>query len=836
MANSKKRHKKSNGQSQANSLISLKATSSNFPLKKFQSEEICIEKCNIQDICQNFKFKSVSNNVIIQQKLKRKPKCDINSRLITMPNWLLRCILALINIVIYANCLFNAFVYDDLRAILENRNVVGQKAMTITLLTDDFWGTPIHLEGSHKSYRPLVTLSYKLQWLINEFYREFSLEADNSLTNQWSFIGFQFHLVNVILHMLIVDQIYTLFTSEHMIRMLKFNANNDQKNQNIYQKMVSRWTSQIMIASLLFASHPIHVEAVASLVGRAELMGSLFALMSFKCLLGYLHQVNSQTNSLLTSASNNKSNLLSKSLFYLAMTFVCKENCAFSVIMLNLILVFVYPIPITAVATTTTTTIRKHQHEAQVHRLQCDTKTHENNNFSTQRRVLIGKIVLTSIVMFAARIAITLLSYQIATATTNDNNNWTLKPKFSHLDNPLIQSEHQFCLRNKQFINDTNNGDTTTSKINAFCSQEITLNKLRHSMWLTRLYLPFESLRQIAFPIKLSYDWPLNSLGGLIETTSDARFLLALSCYIIIITIFVVQLSSRWNLLRLHARYLMLINGVDGSKIEQKRDCLHEDILDCKKERGKNILHISQAEDSSDSCSETSSIKSVKTSDSGFVDNQSSTSTSRTNSPEPANNCNNLAIGNCSKLNRIEQIDWSTSICSQNQLLTISNWSLIWLLVPLIPSINLLWNVGFLLAERVLYLPSLGFCLLAAKLLIELNCLFNVNDEKKTNKNYGNESECCQFDRRLLSLFLPLLLLTSCKTMLRNADWTSELTLYESNLNESPAKSLSNLGSITKLTNFGELNGIDKQYDKQVSLFREALKLEPHSADLHYNL
>merc|ERR1740129_684099 len=44
-----------------------------------------------------------------------------------------------------------------------------------------------------------------------------------------------------------------------------------------------------------------------------------------------------------------------------------------------------------------------------------------------------------------------------------------------------------------------------------------------------------------------------------------------------------------------------------------------------------------------------------------------------------------------------------------------SAWLL--LVLPLLPSLNLLFPVGFVLAERVLYLPSLGACALAAILL-----------------------------------------------------------------------------------------------------------------------
>lgn len=44
----------------------------------------------------------------------------------------------------------------------------------------------------------------------------------------------------------------------------------------------------------------------------------------------------------------------------------------------------------------------------------------------------------------------------------------------------------------------------------------------------------------------------------------------------------------------------------------------------------------------------------------------------------------------------------------------LSLFALSLLVLPFLPASNLLFPVGFVLAERVLYLPSLGICLLVA--------------------------------------------------------------------------------------------------------------------------
>ena len=53
----------------------------------------------------------------------------------------------------------------------------------------------------------------------------------------------------------------------------------------------------------------------------------------------------------------------------------------------------------------------------------------------------------------------------------------------------------------------------------------------------------------------------------------------------------------------------------------------------------------------------------------------------------------------------------STIVSVLSRLTTVS---LALLVVPFLPATNLLVGVGFVLAERVLYLPSAGYCLLVA--------------------------------------------------------------------------------------------------------------------------
>lgn len=63
-------------------------------------------------------------------------------------------------IICYINSLSGDFVHDDLPAIVYNRDVLGTSPLA-DILVNDFWGMRMKLKESHKSYRPLTTLSFR---------------------------------------------------------------------------------------------------------------------------------------------------------------------------------------------------------------------------------------------------------------------------------------------------------------------------------------------------------------------------------------------------------------------------------------------------------------------------------------------------------------------------------------------------------------------------------------------------------------------------------------------------------------------------------------------------
>ncbi|XP_022111985.1 transmembrane and TPR repeat-containing protein 1-like [Acanthaster planci] len=139
----------------------------------------------------------------------------------------------------YANTLNHNLVHDDIFAIQNNRDVRGDTPLR-NLLVDDFWGKPMTDNSSHKSYRPLCVITFRLNYIIHGLH------------------PFGYHLVNTVLH----ATVSVLFTY-------------------ICQMVVFAEITPTAVTAVLFATHPIHTEAVAGVVGRAELMACLFFLLSF---------------------------------------------------------------------------------------------------------------------------------------------------------------------------------------------------------------------------------------------------------------------------------------------------------------------------------------------------------------------------------------------------------------------------------------------------------------------------------------------------------------------------------------------------------------------------
>lgn len=98
--------------------------------------------------------------------------------------------------------------------------------------------------------------------------------------------------------------------------------------------------------------------------------------------------------------------------------------------------------------------------------------------------------------------------------------------------------------------------------------------------------------------------------------------------------------------------------------------------------------------------------------------------------------------------------------------------SLSLLIVPFVPATNLFFYVGFVIAERVLYIPSMGFCLLVT---VGTRALY-VRAQKRFLKNL------------IFLATATLIFFYGLKTFVRNGDWQNEEMLYRSGIKVNPAK------------------------------------------------
>ncbi|KAH8359587.1 hypothetical protein KR093_007763 [Drosophila rubida] len=136
------------------------------------------------------------------------------------------------------------FVFDDTVAIVKNKNVYTLPTNWTAIFSHDFWGAPLLSADSHKSFRPLTTLM---------FHYEYALLHLNAA--HMKFLNLLLHCLNTLLMWRLVRSLY------------------------VEDIDIERWAT---ISAALFAAHPIHVEAVSGVVGRAELM---FGLIHLLCLL-----------------------------------------------------------------------------------------------------------------------------------------------------------------------------------------------------------------------------------------------------------------------------------------------------------------------------------------------------------------------------------------------------------------------------------------------------------------------------------------------------------------------------------------------------------------------
>lgn len=114
----------------------------------------------------------------------------------------------------------------------------------------------------------------------------------------------------------------------------------------------------------------------------------------------------------------------------------------------------------------------------------------------------------------------------------------------------------------------------------------------------------------------------------------------------------------------------------------------------------------------------------------------------------------------------------SSASSASSRSLNVLIMSLSMIVFPFIPASNLFFYVGFVIAERILYIPSMGFCLLVA----QGAHLLSVRSRTEGKR------------RGVAAAVLLVIVLFSARTWWRNQDWQTEEKLYTAGISVNPAK------------------------------------------------
>ena len=139
---------------------------------------------------------------------------------------------ALLAVLVHANALQNQFAYDDVHILTEHEELHDVSNLP-RLMVEPYW--PGDFSKELGLWRPGTTLSLGVQWAI------------------WQDSGMPYHLVNALAHGLVTALVVLLIASLSTVPVA-------------------------LLGGLVFAVHPVHVEAVSNIVGLAEVQAAVFFL------------------------------------------------------------------------------------------------------------------------------------------------------------------------------------------------------------------------------------------------------------------------------------------------------------------------------------------------------------------------------------------------------------------------------------------------------------------------------------------------------------------------------------------------------------------------------
>ncbi|XP_030020608.2 protein O-mannosyl-transferase TMTC2 [Manduca sexta] len=656
----------------------------------------------------------------------------------------------LLAFLLYYNTLDAGFVYDDRRAILSNPDVIGHTPI-MALFENDFWGTPLTDPGSHGSYRPLCVATYRLNYIFSGF-------------RPWSY-----HLLNVIFHCTATALVVT--TGRRLLPS--------------YCRRVGT-----VVAGFTFAAHPIHTEAVAGVVGRADVVACNLFLLSFLLYSEHIrlreerhrrqcrHSVKEHVEPREPSSNDQSFRLSCHGLMqHIMMNFrrLLKAGKAGPMKMLD---------------------------TCEVNGTLRSVKCQYSDNASGDTCELLQWFTLGGTLLFAAAAtlckepAIMVLPlcifYDFLRATHHEESYFKCRWR-----SVCALGAGGFVLLYWRL--------RLAGVPTAFAAADNPAS--RDPSFLTRLYtfayLPIFNFFLLLYPFHLSFDWSMEAIPR-ITTILDPRNVMTVTCYAVISKMTWRLLANEFkkpqeNLIR-DAKYYKKQNCKIKHKWNYNNCKQYNRGQDCVERKSYHAPHKENVSSKKLYCPCTGCKHSLT---------DEHTSVCR------ASNNNNIMMHNSVCICPISNTKNRTHILNRAVKCTPQVAFLMFLaftILPFLPATNVLFYVGFVVAERVLYIPSVGFCL-----------LLGLGAGALTRKWHQNEKRSRFF---MLALLIALSALGG-RTLSRNNDWRDEESLFRSALHINPPKAYGNLGSVLSA------QGRPKEAEHA---FQKALKYRPNMADVHYNL
>ncbi|XP_030565596.1 protein O-mannosyl-transferase TMTC2 isoform X2 [Drosophila novamexicana] len=650
--------------------------------------------------------------------------------------------------VLYLNTLNAGFVYDDRRAILANADVSGGSSWQRSF-GNDFWGTPLTDSGSHGSWRPLCVLSFRLNYLL-----------------AGGFAPWGFHLGNNLLHCV---------ATALVVRVAR-------------TLLASFWA--VLAAGALFAAHPIHTEAVAGVVGRADVAACVCYLLTY---LSYLRHMRWRE-----SADPRQWLALATTLLFALAALLCKETA------------------ITALLVCAAFDVMRG--------LSGQVDKQRLRSLCFVLGALGCSVYYRLVVVPGPQSAFSSADNPIArTAST-----WTRLLTFLHLPvvnlKLLLQPQvlsfdwGMDALPRVTTIWDRRNAQSacfyTVLLGVAWRGCKVLLHSSDYSdvAGVNGVGYPQYHIQKVGRKSRAKRKRLANNNNN---NNNSNKYQAFEAAYQQTALPYAKQPCSDCNNNNSNGAYVygdQHPHPHTHAHTHSQSHATHATHTPHQLVSSAVSLALHKAFRGSRSSSSCSNSTTASNKSSGS--NSSSTSTSSNCSTSSCSSSSSSSGCSSGSSSSTDYMLGGMSVAARNACILLMSCA--FLTLPFLPASNLFFYVGFVVAERLLYLPSVGFCLLVGYGVSKLLACGAVGVRASRTR------------RLLLLIGFSVLLVALCvRTVRRNADWRDEESLFRSAINVNPPKALGNLGSVLSS---------QARYEEAKQVLQEAIRYRPNMADVHFNL